>query len=128
MSRKVSKLKAEGDVDGLIEIAVSKRHRKGERRDAIDALGEMRAREAVGPLIPLLQVEGIMVHTANTLGAIGDGQAAPFLVHLMKDRSRMVRMYGELNMRRLYEADPEGVRQAIDRAHNALEVSRYLGR
>jgi HEAT repeat protein len=116
MSRKVSKLKAEGDVHGLIEIAVNERCRKGERRDAIDALGEMRAREAVGALIPLLQREGIMVHTANALGAIGDGRAAPYLVHLMKDRSKMVRMYGEMNINLLYQADPDGVRAALDGA------------
>ena len=116
MSRKARNLRAEGDVDGLIKIAVNERLGKRKRRAAIEALGEMRARAAVDALIPLLQREGIMVYTANALGAIGDGRAAPYLVHLMKDRSSMVRMYGDLNMRRLYEADPDGVRAALDNA------------
>jgi HEAT repeat protein len=128
MSRRVNKLKAEGDVQGLIAVVSDQRCGKRERRSAVDALGELRAKEAVGALIPLLQIEGLMVHTANALGEIGDGRAAPHLVHLLKDRSRMVRMYGETNMRRLYAADPEGTRAAIEKAHNALMVSQYLGR
>ena len=116
MSRTVKKLVSEGDANGLIGIAADERLGKRERRAAIQALGEMQSRAAVQHLIPLLRSEGVALFTAEALGLIGDGRAAPYLAPLMASPNRVDRTYGELALRRLYVADPDGVRAALDEA------------
>ena len=90
----VEGLEAHGDVAGLIEAlsyaGETRRRPAGEpelRVEAARALGRLGAREAVEPLITILE-EG-HAWTIGPLGQIGDGRAVPVLARVVADPERV---------------------------------------
>ena len=87
----VEKLKAKGDIKGLIE-ALGYTKDESVRKVAAEALGEIGDAQAVGPLIAVLN-EGSIVRevVVEALGKIGDPQAVDPIIAALKDNDEHVR-------------------------------------
>ncbi len=88
----IEKLQEEGDTEALIKLLSYKR--KAEvRMEAAVALGELKAEDAIGPLIERLEDEdeGVRSAAAVALGSIGDQSAISPLINLLKDESAVAR-------------------------------------
>ncbi len=88
----VEKLKATGDVKGLIKILVSEKNNQIVI-EAAEALGTLKNAQAVEALLALLSHDEMAVRrvAAQSLGSFAGSQAIPDLVALLKDKHKDVR-------------------------------------
>ena len=88
----VHKLKLKGEINGLIKC-LNNKEPWNIRRDAAEALVDIRAQEAVVPLIAALNDTDSFVqrNAAEALGKIGDPRAVDSLIITLNDRTTDVR-------------------------------------
>lgn len=91
--RDVERMKTEGDLNGLRQALTD-----GDveiRRATVQALGQLKAREAVAALIGMLHDEDFLVQKAaiEALGQIGDARAVEPLIAAVKDEDELVPVY-----------------------------------
>ena len=88
----VERLKAKGDVKGLIKLLKDKKDWSA-RLGAAEALGDIGDATAVKPLIQALKDENsdVRMGVAWALGKIPDTTAVEFLIQALKDENRGVR-------------------------------------
>jgi HEAT repeat protein len=112
---RVRGLALNGDVLGLIQV-LSDRLRSGpERRVAAAALGDLRDKRAVEPLVSVLDDDKVCTTAVRALAAIGDPIAAAPLAELYSStRDRTVRKEAEKALYGLNSKDPRGVRSVLE--------------
>jgi len=124
---KVHEMKRRGDVSGLIATLTNEDEPEPVRRFSAAALGELRDRHAVAPLVSVLDDPHLCPQAVEALGLIGDPIAAAPLVELMyAPPNRTVKKLAEHALKKLNARDPEGVREVLERydAHVARERNR----
>ena len=119
----VEKLKAKGDVKGLIK-ALSYKKDQTVRQSAAEALGEMGAMRAVEPLLAALKDdESIRLSAIKALGQIGDTRAVETLVTARASKDEKIAKAGLEALRQL---GPEGVDAVIAVFRNTEEETQPL--
>jgi len=105
----VEKLKAKGDVKGLIK-ALSYKKDPATRRAAAEALGEMGDVRAVEPLLAALRAdESIRIPAIKALGQIGDTRAVRILVSARANKDEETAQAGLEALRQLGPAGVDAV-------------------
>lgn len=79
--KKVEKAIEKGKVDKLLELILDKDEQV--RLAAIDGLAQLKAEDAVNPLVTLLRDASatVRIHAAQALGAIGDPHSKAHIAH-----------------------------------------------
>jgi HEAT repeat protein len=105
----------EGDVEGLVAVLRDESRSGPERRYAAAALGNLHARQAVAPLVSVMDDTEVCDTVIQSLVAIGDPIAAAPLAELFASTDdRWFRNTAKRALHLLYEKDPRGVRQVLE--------------
>jgi HEAT repeat protein len=112
----VHEMKVRGDILGLIRVLVDSEMSAPARRFSAAALGELRDRRAVEPLVSVLDDSDLCAEAIEALGTIGDPLAAAPLVELMyAPPNRAIKKTAEHALKKLNARDPQGVRKVLER-------------
>jgi HEAT repeat protein len=117
---RVRSLLLEGDVGGLISVLTDESRSGPERRFAAAALGDLRLRQAIEPLVSVLDDKKVCEAAVQALVSIGDPIAAAPLAELFASaEDRVLRKIAERALYLLNEKDPREVRRVLERYERA---------
>jgi len=112
---RVRSLMQEGDVQGLVRLLCDQSRPGPERRFAAAALGELHTRQAVEPLVSVLDDKAVCEAAIQALVSIGDPIAAAPLAELYASADdRVLLKTAERALYRLNQKDSSGVRRALE--------------
>lgn len=112
---RVRDLASQGDVEGLIAVLLDDERSAVERRVAAAALGDLRDRRALEPLVSVLEDSKVCVTAIRALALIGDPVAAAPLAELFSwTDERAIRKEAERALYKLNARDPRGVRTVLE--------------
>ena len=125
---RVRSLMLERDVAGLISVLCDKSRPGPERRLAAAALGGLHVKQAVEPLVVVLDDAKVCEAAIQALVSIGDPIAAAPLAELFSSaEDRVLRKTAERALYRLNEKDPAGVRSVLEGYEQAKKRQRGKG-
>jgi HEAT repeat protein len=126
---RVRSLQAVGDVPGLITVLCDESRSGPERRYAAAALGELRDKRAVGPLVSALENPDVREIAVKALVSIGDPVAAAPLAELYASADdRMLRRLAEKALHKLYDKDPKRVRSVLENYERSMNKTHRAPR
>jgi HEAT repeat protein len=112
---RVRTLMLEKDVQGLVGVLCDESRPGPERRFAAAALGDLKAGQAIEPLVSVLDDKQVCEAAIQALVSIGDPiAAAPLAEVFASAEDRVVRKTAERALYRLNEKDPNGVRRVLE--------------
>jgi HEAT repeat protein len=110
----LTELKRQGDVNALVEVLLDESRDGTARRFCAAALGELRARKAVEPLVETIDDPIVWEQSMLALVNIGDPVAAAPIVHLMYETTdRLHKKKAEKALKRLHKKNPDEVEDVL---------------